>query len=525
MKKVLIPTKLDDVCRAVLEDHGGYDVVHDAAAGLDGLAAAHPDAYALVVRSEPVTAAVIEALPSLKVIVRAGAGYNTIDTKHARARGVDVMNTPGANSNAVAEEVVALILADIRHIIRGDQSTRAGEWEKSALMGRELAGKTVGIVGLGHIGQLVARRMSGFDVNLLGVDPFISRERAAALDVEMVSLEELFAASDFITLHIPENTETRGIVGAGLLEQARPGVTIVNCARAGIVDEDALREAKATKGLRYLNDVYPKDEAGPKSIADVADIMLPHLGASTHEANANAARRAAEELIEFDDKGVTSYIVNREIPDGLDEAYCELANLLARLCRCITGNGATLKMIETSFYGDLEPYMNWLMVPVVAGIWEDFDRSMDYKGALAFLESRGITYRNRAVDPDKPYGNAMTVDVISSVGSDSLRRVSVRGTTAEGRLMISRINDFDALYFEPTGPTVFFIYEDRPGVLGQIGVALADAGINIEDVRNPHDRRTGKSLATMKVSKSPTPEQVRKIAEQIQALSAFSITF
>jgi D-3-phosphoglycerate dehydrogenase / 2-oxoglutarate reductase len=522
-RTVLIPTKLDAVAARLLTEHGQYAVVQNDAKDLVGLASKHPDAYALIVRSEAVTPALIDALPNLRVIVRAGAGFNTIDTKYARRKGIDVMNTPGANANAVAEEVLAMILADARHIIPADASARRGLWEKKRFMGRELSGKTVGIVGLGNIGRLVARRLSGFDCVLLGYDPVISVERAKDMHVALRSLDELFAEADIITLHIPENDETRGMVNTALLERVKPGVTIVNCARAGIVDEDALRAAKAAKPIRFLNDVYPKDAEGAKSVADIADIMLPHLGASTHEANYNAARRAAEQLIDFDTKGITSFIVNRDIPEGLDESYCELANTLARLCRCLLGRGATPRSIQTSFYGSLEPYADWLLVPIVAGIWDDFDRAMDNAAGKRFLHEMGIEYLNRETDPSKGFENSITVEMTGVLGAAEIRSVSVRGTVAESVLMVSRINEFDKLWFEPLGHSVMFLYDDRPGVLGAIGTKLAARGINIEDVRNPHDARTNHSLAIMKVNRDVPEDVIRQIRDEIQALAAFGL--
>ncbi len=524
MKKVLIPTKLDAIAAELLRAHGAYEVVQDDKTPLDALARVHPDAYALIVRSEKVNAATIDAFAHLRVIIRAGAGYDTIDTRHARARRIDVMNTPGANSNAVAEEVIALMLADARHIIAADASTRAGGWEKKAFMGHELAGKTVGIVGLGNIGQLVAKRLSGFDVNLIGFDPVISSERAEALGVRVTNdLATLFAEADYISLHIPENEGTRGLVGRDLLGVVKPGTTIVNCARAGIIDEAALRAAKAARKLRFLNDVYPKDAEGPKTVADIADIMLPHLGASTFEANANAARRAAEQLIDFDDKGITSFIVNRDIPEGLNEAYCELANTLARMCRCLTRRIRTPKLIETSFYGALAPYADWLLTPVVAGICDDFDRSLDHVAARQFLNEMGIEYINRETSAEKGYGGSITVDLTSTSDAVNERHVSVRGTIAEGIQMISRINEFDRLYFEPTGCLAMFLYDDRPGVLGTIGSRLAHAGINIEDVRNPHDSKTNRSLAIMKVNDEVPEALIGAISTEIQAVAAFSM--
>jgi len=522
MKKVLIPTKLDPAAREILFMHGGYEVVQDESSGLDVLAAAHPDCYALIVRSEKITQEVIDTLPALKVIIRAGAGYNTIDTLYARKKSIDVMNTPGANANAVAEEVVALMLADARHLIPADQSTRDGKWEKKQFMGREITGKTVGILGMGHIGTLVARRLSGFEVTVLGCDPMLSTDRALELGVELVDLPELFERSDYVSLHLPENDDTRGSINADLLGRMKPGATLVNCARAGVVNEDDLRALKKKHGLRFLNDVYAKDAEGPKSVADIADIMVPHLGASTREANLTAARRAAQQLVEFDDKGITSFIVNRDIPAGLDEAYAELTNTLGRLCRkLVGGRETTLNQIETSFYGSLQPFAEWLVVPLVVGLDENFDHSLDHQAARTYFKERGIDYLDREIDERKGYDNSITVDMTGGSDPTHLRQVSVRGTVAEGNLMVSRINDFNKLYFEPRGHTVVFEYEDRPGVLGRIAAALAEAGINIDDVRNPHDSKGTRSIAILKVNQAVPEDLLQSLRSEIEADSGF----
>jgi len=467
----------------------------------------------------------IDILPKLKIIVRAGAGYDAIDIAYARQKGIDVMNTPGANSNAVAEEVIALMLADARHIIEADASTRSGKWEKKKFMGREIAGKTIGIVGLGNIGQLVAKRLAGFDVKLLGYDPIISQGRADSMNVELVEMHVVFERSDYITLHIPENEETRGMINKKLLSKMKEGATLINCARSGVLDEDALRKIKAVRKIRFLNDVYAKDQEGQKGISDLTDIMLPHLGASTDEANFNAAKRAAEVLIDLDDKGITSFVVNREIPEGLDEAYGQLAYAITKLCRHLVGPEAKLKTLETSFYGTLEPFSDWLMIPIVKALGSRIDRLMDYKSALQFLKDMGIEVTNRTTDPKKGYENSITIDLITSSNSDKLQKVSVRGTVVEGRVMISRINEFDRLYFEPKGPTLFFIYEDRPGVLGSIGVNLAAANINIEDTRNPHHAKINQSLVIMQVNK-PVPDKVMTdISRKIKAHAFYYYDF
>jgi len=220
------------------------------------------------------------------------------------------MNTPGANSNAVAEEVIALMLADARHFVAADPSCRAGKWEKTSFMGREITGKTVGIVGLGHTGRLVAKRLAGFDVELLGFDPILSSAQIEEMGINQVDLPELFARADYVTLHLPENDATRGTINRDLIGLMKEGATLINCARAGVINEDDLRALKPEKKLRFLNDVYPKDAEGPKSVADIADLMVPHLGASTREANHKAAQLAARELIDLDEQGIKTAVVN-----------------------------------------------------------------------------------------------------------------------------------------------------------------------------------------------------------------------
>lgn len=310
MKKILIPTKLDKVAKDYLVAKG-YTVVQDAETPILDLVKANSDAEGMIVRSEKVTAEIIDLLPNLKTVIRAGAGFNTIDTKYARTKGVDVMNTPGANANGVAEEVFALALAAYRFVVPADISTRAGGWEKKKFLGRELTGKTLGIVGLGNIGQLVAKRSQGFEMPLLGYDPFVTAEKAATFGVKFASLEEIFAQADIITLHIPENDQTRGMFNKSLFSLCKPGAMIINCARAGIVNEADLRAVKAEKGLVFANDVYAADEPGEKSVADIADVMMPHLGANTKEANFNAAKRAGEQMVAYFEENETRYIVNK----------------------------------------------------------------------------------------------------------------------------------------------------------------------------------------------------------------------
>jgi len=520
--KVLIPTKLDKAAAKLLADNG-YTVVQDAAKKLPELAAEHPDANVLIVRSEKVTPAEIDALPQLKLIVRAGAGYDTIDTKYARRRKIDVMNTPGANSNAVAEEVVAIMLAMARHVVRGDVTTRAGQWEKSSMMGTELTGKTIGIIGLGNIGRLLVKRLTGFDVKVLAYDPVASASLAKTLGVELTTVEEIFKQADYISLHVPQNNDTKGMVNAKLLELLKPGAAIINCARAGIVNEADIRAAKTAKKFFFATDVYPKDEAGEKPVADIADLMLPHLGANTHEANFNAAMRAAEQTIDYFEKGITNCVVNKGLPDGLDANYQKLAHVLTSLGRQYLGENHPPHKIETSFYGKLNQFAKWMLAPITAGISSEFDPYLEAADAQTFLTQRGIDYQNREVDNSKHYGDSMTIDLLS--GKDTIRQVSVRGTLTENNLMISRLNNFDKLYLEPTGHNLFVEYSDEPGVIGKIASLLGEKGINIIDIRAPQDLTSNRSLAVIKVNAPLSTELVEQIKKCVKATNAFCFSY
>ena len=522
MKKVLIPTKLDKVAATLLANKG-FTVVQDAETPLDELLKANPDAAVLIVRSEKIGPEQIDLLPELKLVVRAGAGFNTIDIKYARKKHVDVMNTPGANANGVAEEVVAMMLAASRHLIPADISTRAGLWEKKKFMGTELTGKTIGILGLGNIGQLLVKRLAGFEMRVLGYDPMLSAERAEKLGVELTDIDHIFSEADFISLHIPENDETRGMINARLFAMMKPGAMLLNCARAGILNEADLRQAKQEKRIIYCNDVYPKDEAGPKSVADVADIMVPHLGANTKEANFVAARRAAEQTIAYFEQGITTWVVNKELPDGLDPQYQRLAYALTLVAHRYL-DGQQPSRIETSFYGNLKPFAKYMTAPIEAAIYNfESDELPAPNAAEKMLESRGVELVNREVDDAKHYGESMTIDL--AAGSDAIRRASVRGTITENHLMISRVNDFDKLYLDPVGHDLFVEYADEPGVIGKIASMLGEKNINIIDLRAPQNLKSGNSLAVFKTNVAVPEVLIDKIAQAVAAKIAFQISF
>lgn len=522
MKKVLIPTKLEAIAANTLQA-AGYEVIQNADAPLEEQIKQHPDTAALIVRSEKVTPEIMDALLNLKVVIRAGAGYDNIDIVHARKKNIDVMNTPGANSNAVAEEVIAMVLAHYRHIVDADNTTRQGLWEKKRYMGSELTKKTVGIVGLGNIGRLIVKRLQGFEPTLLGYDHFLARQRAINIGVTPTSLEDIFAQADIITLHVPGGPSTKGMVGADLLGRMKDGAVLINCSRYGVVDEEALAALKASgRKISYLTDVHPKDAAGDKPSAAVAELLLPHLGANTIEANAKAARRAAEQMIAYFDEGNTSCVVNGESPTGLNPAHLHLAMMLGTFAR-IAGAGKPIRRIDCTFYGDLRTYRKWFTPKILEGVLPHAEKGLMPEAAEESLREHGIVFKAREPMDDKPYEDSITLDITTEVDGEPVT-TSVRGVVTEGIPMISRINTFHGLYSDMRGNTLVLRYKDRPGVIALIGSTLAAAGINIDNIVAPIDHACGEAMALIKTNKPVTDEQVAEISKGIDALSAFAVS-
>ena len=520
--KILIPTKLINNAKILLKNFG-YEVIQDNVTPLENLIKQHSDVDAMIVRSEKITKEILINLPKLKLIVRAGAGFNTIDIEAARTQGIDVMNTPGANANAVAEEVIAMALAAKRYLIPADNSVRQGLWEKANFMGSELTAKTIGIAGFGNIGQLLAKRLSGFDTKILVFDPFISNDIVKSFDGELVSLEDLFSRSDVISLHMPANDKTNKIVNKSLFDLMKDNSILINCARYEIIDEEQLREAKKKKNIIYCNDVYPKDEAGDKAVKDIAEITLPHLGASTIEANTSAAVRAATQIIDYFEKAVSKFIVNRFIPEGLSPEYQKLASLIAKITYCYYGNDTMgISKLECSFYGDLAQYKDYLIPSILSGLSIHTAKGKKFDDIQEILQLKGIKFINREVDNKKNYGEAITIDLIR--GKHEMSSVSIRGTIVENCFILSRINQFDKLYFDMEGHNIVFIYPDQTGIIAVISQELAEASINIEDLRSPTHTDAEKSIAIFKVNKIINEEILEKISKKIGAEKAFQVT-
>ena len=520
--KILIPTKLDKAAAAALAA-AGYDVVQDDATPLEELAVAHADAAGLIVRSEKVPAAIIDKMPALKCIIRAGAGYDNIDYVYARTKGIDVMNTPGANANAVAEEVVAMALAAYRFVVPADVTTRAGEWNKKQYMGRELTRKTVGILGLGNIGRMLVKRLQGFECTVLGYDHFLSKQRALNIGATPAELEEIFSTADIISIHVPGGPATKNMVNAHLIGLMKEGAMLVNCARYGVVDEDALREAKkAGKHIIYCTDVHPKDIAAMQPSADVADVMLPHLGANTKEANKMAAMRAAQQMTAYFTEGDTSCVVNAETPSDLNPAHLRLAAMLGKLCYH-AGGCKPIRRIECTFYNNLRSFRKWFTPWILQGAVPGAEQGLMPAAAEASLREHGIIFKAREPMDDKLYDDALTLDLFMEEDGEQ-KKTSVRGMIVDGEPVVSRIDDFNHLYAGLIGHTLVLRYRDRPGVIATIGQILSQSSINIDNIIAPLDQASGDALAVIKTNEAVSEDQVKLISQAIGAKLAFAMS-
>lgn len=520
--KILIPTKLDKAAAGTLIA-AGYDVVQNDSDPIDVQAEANPDAVGLIVRSEKVTPAVIDSMPGLKCIIRAGAGYDNIDYVYARNKGIDVMNTPGANSNAVAEEVIAMILAAYRYVVPADVTTRAGEWNKKKYMGRELTRKTVGILGLGNIGRLLVKRLQGFECTVLGYDHFLSKQRALNIGATPAEIDEIFANADIISLHVPGGPATKNLVNERLINLMKDGAMLINCSRYGVVDEDAIRAARAAgKNIIYCTDVHPKDTAAMQPSADVADILLPHLGANTREANKLAAMRAASQMEAYFTSGDTSCVINAEKPANLSAVHLQLAAMLGKLCYQ-AGGGKPIRKIECTFYNNLRAYRKWFTPWILQGAVPGAEQGLMPAAAELSLREHGIVFKAREPMDDRLYDDALTLDIYMEEKGEQVK-TSVRGMVVDGEPVVSRINNFDHLYAGLSGNTLVLRYADRPGVIATISQIISQANINIENMVAPRDAVSGDSLAVIKTDNPVTTEQLDLIARAIAAKQAYTLS-
>jgi D-3-phosphoglycerate dehydrogenase / 2-oxoglutarate reductase len=442
---------------------------------------------ALVVRSQTrVDSELLAAAePRLGVIGVASVGIDRIDVEAATRAGVMVVNAPTGNTIAAAEHTLALMLALLRHVADANASVRAGEWERGRYTGRELRGKTLGIIGLGKIGKAVARRAAGFEMRVLANDPYLTEEQAAEHGAKLVGLAELLHRADVITVHTPLTSETRGLLGRAQLEAAKPGTFVLNVARGGIVDERALADALASGHVAGAAvDVYSAEPmTADNPLRSAPNLVLtPHLGASTSEAQDRVGVEMAEQVV-MALAGVTPpYAVNAPTigPDTAPRLrpYVELGRRLAILARQLVP--AAFDTVSLSYAGEISGgECAPIRTAALAGILEPItDQRVNAVNADLVARERGLTVREERTASSEPWASLVELAVGSADG-DALLRLA--GSTAHGRPHLAEVDGF-AIDAELAGLMLVTRHHDRPGIVGAVGTILAEAGINISSL-------------------------------------------
>jgi D-3-phosphoglycerate dehydrogenase len=506
------------------------DVTVDVKLGLkpDEIKAIIGEYDALAVRSETkVTADLLAAATKLQIIGRAGVGVDNIDVPVATQRGIVVVNSPEGNTLAAAELAVALLLALARKIPQGDASLRAGKWERKKFVGTEIYGKTIGIIGLGKIGRSVAQRMRSFETEVIAYDPFATAESARRLGVELVSLDDLYRHSDFITIHVPLNNDTRGMIGAEQLAQMKDGVRIINCARGGIVDEQALAEAiQSGKVGGAAFDVFGKEPPEPDNplLRQSENVVTPHLGASTEEAQVNVSIDIAEQIADVLQGKPARSAVNLPALSADEMArvapYMVLAtqigSLHTQLARETTGAGRPINAVEVVFSGDFadvpteaitRAVLQGLMTPMLSD-------PVNLVNAPVLAEARGIKV-TEAYSRTSPEHTCLLSVRAHLPGGDR----TICGTVYGQDVRIVHIDGYH-VDIPPQGRMIITQHTDKPGIIGKVGTLLGDKGINIAGMHVGREE-IGKRAIMVLLVDDPIPPDV---LEQMRTLPGMETT-
>ncbi len=467
------------------------------------------DYHGWVIRSgTKVTAELIEAAHQLKVIGRAGIGVENIDVEAASKKGIVVMNTPGGNNVTTGEHTISLMLSLARHIPQAVASLKSGQWQRNKFMGVELCNKTLGVIGLGNVGRIVAERALGLRMKVLGHDPFVPEDIAARMGVDVATLDEIFEKSDFITVHVPLTNETRGLINREAFAKMKKGVRIINCARGGIVDENDLAQAiragtVAGAALDVFVDEPPPADHPLLQLEQV--ITTPHLGASTDEAQLNVAIAVAEQMVDFLARGIIRYAVNvpavsPELLNAL-RPYLTLGEKLGSLQAQMLASAPQEVHIE--YGGEVTQYdVAPLTLAVLKGILTPImESSVNYVNAPVVARERGIKVVESKSSRASDFASSITVKV----------KTKDKELEVEGAIFGSknpRIVKINSFYLEavPEGYILILHNRDVPGVVGAVGTLLAQKGINIAGLELGRDKVGGMAISFIHVD-DPVPKE------------------
>jgi D-3-phosphoglycerate dehydrogenase / 2-oxoglutarate reductase len=513
MPKVLISDELSPAAVDIFRNRG---VEVDVKTGLkkDELIAIIGDYDGLAVRSATkATPDVIAAARKLKVIGRAGIGVDNIDIPAATARGVVVMNTPFGNSITTAEHAIALMFAAARQIAAADASTQAGKWEKNRFMGVELYAKTLGLIGCGNIGSIVAERALGLKMKVIAYDPFLSPERAVEIGVEKVDLDQLLGRADIISFHVPLTEQTKNILSAGNIAKTKKGVIIVNAARGGLVDEKALRAALDAEHVAAAAfDVFSTEPAKENPLFGAPNfVATPHLGASTSEAQENVALQVAEQMADYLLTGAVTNALN--MPSiSAEEAprlkpFAALAEKLGMFAGQIVDEG--LEAVEIDYEGAVAAFNTKpLTAAALAGLLRPMLAEVNMVSAPAVLKQRGTPLTESKRESSQTYDSLIRIKVQTAGKWRTLAGAVVAGVP---KIVEVKGMALEALFH----PVMLFINNyDKPGFIGALGTLLGEAGVNIATFHLGREGEGGDAIALVGVDQAPS----EKVMEKIKAL-------
>jgi D-3-phosphoglycerate dehydrogenase / 2-oxoglutarate reductase len=476
------------------------------------------DADGVIVRSATkITAEIMDGTEKLKVIGRAGVGVDNIDVKAATARGIVVMNAPDGNTITTAEHTFAILVSLARNVPQAHARLQTGVWDKKSFVGVELYGKTLGVIGLGRIGKHVARIAKGFGMKIHAFDPFVSNEQAKELGIGIGTLEEVLAAADFLTIHTPVTAETRGIIGAEAFAKMKNGVRIVNCARGGLVDEDALLEAiDAGIVAGAALDVFSNEPLAPDSplLNNPKIITTPHLGASTTEAQEGVALTVAEQMRDYLLTGELRNAVNApslaaEELEAL-QPFIDLAESLGRFQNQLLKDEA-VRGVNIVYSGELaEKDAAPVTRAFISGLLENVSARINVVNALHIAEERGINVTTSYKQVEKH----AHFDIETKVSTEKAGQTAGGKVFADGKGRITQIGDF-SIEVVPSGFMLFTKNKDVPGVIGKIGTLLGENDVNISRFYLGRNEKGGEALAVIEID-SPLEAKVLEDLRRVE---------
>lgn len=514
--KILVADKISPKGVELFKAQPGYQVVEAYGSSPEQILELVKDVDAIAVRSETkVTAEVIAAAPKLKVVGRAGVGVDNVDIDAATERGVIVMNTPGGNTIATAELTFTHMLCGARPIAQANATMKAGGWDRKKYTGNELNGKTLGVCGLGRIGAEVSKRAQAFGMTVLAYDPFLTENRAQSLGLAKVDLNDIFTKADYITVHMPLNDETRGMIGTEAFAKMKNGVRVFNCARGGIIDEQALVEAVksgkvAAAGLDvYVDEPLAKDHP-LRSLDQV--VLTPHLGASTEEAQESVGVEVAEQMIEALAGGTVRNAINMPSVDAksleLLKPYLALGEALGTFIQQL--GGECVEKLTISYYGKIvELDALPLSRAIQRGYLKHISDRVNDVNAPKKLQELGVEVDIVKSNADTPYAELIEVQTIDANG----KKRTVGGTLFTRR-QIPRIVHIDGHGVEVSTSGILLVLknQDVPGIIGFLGTTLGEDGVNIANMSLSRDLGAGYAISVFELDTVPSPEAQKAIS-------------